>query len=120
MAVQHREWEALSRGARHRHACLSKVCRPLPTLSLSAAYVSERPVLMPRSNATCGISWRDFGRDLRAVRIAWDESLAEFAKGIGINKATVSRVENGKSVSADHFMALCAMCKLSPWSYFRS
>ena len=87
---------------------------------LSTAQGLERPVLMPKSNATCGISWRDFGRDLRAVRVASDESLAEFAKGIGINKATVSRVENGKSVSADHFMALCSMCKLSPWTYFRS
>jgi DNA-binding XRE family transcriptional regulator len=96
------------------------VCGPVPGSSLSAACVLERPVLMPKSNATCGISWREFGRDLRAVRTASDESLAEFAKGIGINKATVSRVENGRSVSANHFMALCAMCKLSPWTYFRS
>lgn len=66
------------------------------------------------------VQWKDFGAMVRADRAKRDVGLRQFAKDTRMDKATISRAENGKPLSAVNFLALCAACGLSPWAYFRS
>jgi transcriptional regulator with XRE-family HTH domain len=63
------------------------------------------------------IYWKRFGKELRVCREAFDEGLREFSKRTKIDKAAVSRAENGKPVTVENFFSLCQAWQLDPWSY---
>lgn len=53
------------------------------------------------------IDWTQLGEESRVKRARERLSVRDAAKSIGISPATVSRFENDKELSADHFMLVC-------------
>lgn len=65
------------------------------------------------------IAWKSFGRDLRKARRSFG-SLRFVAESLGIDKATMSRAENGKPIEPAKFLwlgdwaGLDVRCYLAP------
>jgi hypothetical protein len=65
------------------------------------------------------IDWRAFGRETKVLIDDFDGSLREFGRTTGIDKATLSRMQNGKPLDPVNFLWICQECHLDPWSFFK-
>lgn len=65
------------------------------------------------------IDWKKLGRHLKKMREDGETGLREAAREAGIGHATWCRAEQGKPLSAAHFMGLCAWMGEPPYTYFR-
>jgi transcriptional regulator with XRE-family HTH domain len=65
------------------------------------------------------INWKRFGKSLKDVREAADLGLREAARDAGLGHATWCRAEQGKVVSAPHYLALCAWMEVHPFRHFQ-
>ena len=75
---------------------------------------------MPTNDGPAGrarIAWKAFGKDLRACREAYDLGLREYATQFGIDKATLSRAENGRPINAALFVWLAGWMGKDPQEY---
>lgn len=64
------------------------------------------------------VDWKRFGKELKAMREATDAGLREAARGAGIGHATWCRAEQGKVLSAPHYLALCAWMESHPFKFY--
>ena len=62
------------------------------------------------------IMWDDFARDLKRFRSNY--GMRDAAKQIGISPATYQRMESGRAVDAENFMAACFWMDKNPGQYF--
>jgi uncharacterized protein YerC len=62
------------------------------------------------------VRWRTFARDVRAARDG--RTMRELQREAGMSAATVCRAERGRSISVDHYFALCMTLALDPWAYY--
>ncbi len=68
-------------------------------------------------NTQMQFNWRQFGDDLRAYRERRKIGLREFCEQQPIDKATMSRAENGRPVEVPHFVFLCEWIRRRPNKY---
>lgn len=66
------------------------------------------------------IDWTEFGRCLKDAREAGDGGLRETAKEAGVSHSTWCRAEQGKPISAPHYLALCAWIPIHPFRHFHA
>lgn len=66
------------------------------------------------------LDWNLFAKDLLHTREGWECGLRNAASEAGISHSTWSRAENGKPISAEHFLMLCHWMNASPLRYLEA
>jgi transcriptional regulator with XRE-family HTH domain len=64
------------------------------------------------------INWERLGKQLRSFREEGEITLRDVENDTGISKSQLSRVEHGKRVTAENYLAICAWMEVPPFRYF--
>jgi hypothetical protein len=64
------------------------------------------------------IDWKAFGSQVKTMREAGELGLREASREVGISHSVWCRVEQGKPVTAQHYLALCSWVAMNPYKHF--
>lgn len=68
---------------------------------------------------TTTIDWARFGSDVRRTMRDGYMGVRELGRETGLNKSTISRAKQGRTLSAEVFMWICGEFDLDPWGYVK-